>query len=88
VEEAEVELRGGLAFRGTVDAYGVHLLRQCDGRRPLREVVTELARLGGVDVDALAATVTGVVRRLISFGFLLPVDPQPTEGRKEETWRV
>jgi hypothetical protein len=87
VEEAEVELRGGLAFRGTVDAYGVHLLRQCDGRRPLREVVTELARLGGVDVDALATTVTGVVRRLISFGFLLPVDPQlgrTTKGREEE----
>lgn len=88
VEEAEVELRGGLAFRGTVDAYGFHLLRQCDGRRPLREVVTELARLGGVDVDALAATVIGVVRRLIAFGFLLPVDPKlgrTTEGREEET---
>ena len=88
MEEAEVELRGGLAFRGTVDAYGFHLLRQCDGRRPLREVVTELARLGGVDVDALAATVIGVVRRLIAFGFLLPVDPKlgrTTEGREEET---
>jgi len=50
-------------------------------------VVTELARLGGVDVDPLATTVTGVVRRLVSFGFLLPVDPQlgrTTKGREEE----
>jgi len=74
VEEAEVELRGGLAFRGTVDAYGFHLLRQCDGRRPLRDVVAELARLGDVDAGALAVTIVAVVRRLASLGFLLPVD--------------
>lgn len=74
VEQAEVELRGGLAFRGTVDAYGLYLLRRCDGRRPLREVVAELARMGGADPDELAAAVTGVVRRLVSLGFLVPAD--------------
>jgi SAM-dependent methyltransferase len=74
VEEAEVDLGGGLAFKGTIDAYGFHLLRQCDGRRPLRHVVAELARMGNVDVDVLAASIPGVVRRLLSLGFLVPAD--------------
>ena len=74
VEESEVELHGGFPFRGTIDAYGFHLLRQCDGKRPLRDLVAELARMSNVEFDALAATITGVVRRLTSLGFLLPAD--------------
>ena len=76
VEEAELELSGGLRFRGMVDPYTLHLLRRCDGQHALSDVVAEMASRGGADRDQLASAVAGVVRRLVSLGFLVP-----TEGR-------
>jgi hypothetical protein len=72
IEEAEVELTAGLAFRGKVDPYTLHVLRRCDGRRPLSDVVDELARQGGADRQRLAAAVADTARRLTALGFLAP----------------
>jgi SAM-dependent methyltransferase len=72
IDAAEIQLPGGLGFRGTVDPYTLRLLQLCDGRRLLADVVDELARLGSTDRDRLAAVITVAVRKLVALGFLIP----------------
>jgi hypothetical protein len=79
IEQAEIQLEGGLGFRGTVDPYTLHLLRSCDGRRPLAEAVDELARGSGTDHARLSAVVAEAARRLAALGFLVPSEDE--EGR-------
>jgi hypothetical protein len=71
VEQAEIRLEAGLGFRGTVDPFLLHLLRGCDGTRPLRGLVDELATKGSVDRGTLTAGVVSAVRALASLGFLV-----------------
>jgi SAM-dependent methyltransferase len=72
VQEAEIRLAGGLGFQGSVDPFLLHLLKGCDGRRPLRELVDDLARRGSsVDRATLTDGVVSAVRALVSLGFLI-----------------
>jgi SAM-dependent methyltransferase len=71
VQEAQIRLEGGLGFQGSVDPFLLHLLKGCDGRRPLRELVDELARKGRVDRATLTDGVASAVRALVSLGFLV-----------------
>jgi SAM-dependent methyltransferase len=82
VEGAELRLARGLGFRGTVDAFALQLLRRCDGRRPLGDIVAELAR--GIEQDAapLRGAVAGALRRLAGQGFVIPAigEERRTDG--------
>ncbi len=67
---AEVRRSSGLEYAGSIDAQGAALLVGCDGRRPLRDLVTGLARSVGADPTDVAPAALGIVRRLIAQGFL------------------
>jgi hypothetical protein len=67
---AELRRATGLEYAGSIDADGAALLVACDGRRPLGELVTELAASVGADPADVTPAVLGVVRRLIAQGFI------------------
>jgi SAM-dependent methyltransferase len=71
IESAHIQLSDGFRFRGAVDAYALHILQRCDGRRPLAEIVGEMAR-GGAERGRLAQVVAEAARRLVALGFLVP----------------
>ena len=73
VEESGIQLTGGLAFRGNIDSYTLHLLSRCDGTRALADVVDELAHKGSADRVRIAAVVAEAARGLAGLGFLIPV---------------
>lgn len=77
LEEAETELAGGLAFRGRLDPGALQLLRRCDGRRTLREIVAELERLAAGALEV--ASLLEVVRRLAALGFVEVVGPAASQ---------
>jgi SAM-dependent methyltransferase len=72
VEEAEIRLESGLRFSGTVDAATLQLLQRCDGRKPLRGLVDEVAKGEGVARERVEGAVAGAVRKLVGLGFLVP----------------
>jgi SAM-dependent methyltransferase len=72
VQEAELSLADGLPLRGGADAGTIRLVQLCDGRRRLREVVTEMARSAGTDAASLTEPTLAVARRLVALGFLEP----------------
>jgi SAM-dependent methyltransferase len=65
-------LTQGLAYTGAIDPVGVRLAILCDGRRPLRDVLVDVAASLGIDVAPITPACLGVVRKLIEQGFLLP----------------
>jgi hypothetical protein len=83
VASRELRLAGGLGFRGGADGHTLELLRRCDGRTSLREIVEEIAAAGAVAPDVLAAGVKGAVRRLVAMGFMVPVADR-VERRKTD----
>ncbi len=70
--ESELRLQRGLAFSGRVDPLAVRLIGQCDGRRPLRDLIAELAAAIQEDPARIAPPCLQVMRQLIERGFLLP----------------
>ena len=71
-EEVSTEVRrsSGLEYAGSIDAQGAQLLVDCDGRRPLGDLVVELASSVGADPAEVAPGALAIVRRLIAQGFL------------------
>jgi methylase of polypeptide subunit release factors len=80
LEDARVRLGAGLRLEGRIDPHAFHLLRACDGRRPLGVAVEDLGR--GRTVDR--ASVVEVARRLVALGFLVPAS-SPGEGPQRRT---
>ncbi|HXJ67086.1 MAG TPA: class I SAM-dependent methyltransferase, partial [Actinomycetota bacterium] len=72
-EETLLKITGGLGFTGRTDPAVLQLLGSCDGTRTLGDLVRETAGVLEVEVDALAPEVAGVVRQMLSLGFLEPV---------------
>lgn len=87
-DRAELTLDGGLGFRGRADPMTLELLRQCDGRQPLRGVMAAIGQRTGHDPQRIAAAVLGAVRQLAGLGFLLPVvgahEGREVDGRSVE----
>ena len=73
LEAAELRLDGGFGFRGAADGSTLELLRRCDGKRRVGQVLHELAELAKTEEDALVKAALPAVRRLVAMGFLLPV---------------
>ncbi|MFP5219866.1 MAG: hypothetical protein ACLGIG_09030, partial [Actinomycetes bacterium] len=61
----------GLRWSGGVDLYGAALLSDCDGTRPLGELVGVLAAATGLGPGEVAEQVVPVVHRLVEQGFLV-----------------
>jgi len=61
----------GLRWSGGVDLYGAALLADCDGSRPLGDLVGVLAAATGLGPGEAAEQVLPVVRRLVERGFLV-----------------
>jgi SAM-dependent methyltransferase len=72
VQEASISLADGLPLRGGADGGTIRLIQLCDGRRRLREVVSEMMRPGELDREALTERTLAVARRLVELGFLVP----------------
>lgn len=73
IEESEIRLQGGFAFRGRVDAATLQLLQRCDGKTPLRVLVDEMQRgTGDAAAGRVKGPLAGAVRRMVSMGFLVP----------------
>ena len=72
IEKTALVLEEGLRSTVNIDAHTARLLAFCDGKRPLREFVAELAADLGMTPERTAAEALPVARRLIELGFLLP----------------
>lgn len=68
----QLKLTRGLAYVGNIDPYVANMIICCDGQRPLRDLLSEMARSMGHDPENIAPTFYKVVRGLIERGFLLP----------------
>ncbi len=69
---ASIRLEKGLAYQGTVDPFMANLILGCDGRRPLGDLLNDLAASLGMEPEKIRPTFCGLVRRLVGQGFLLP----------------
>ena len=73
VESAVLCLEADLRSRVAVDAFASLVVAACDGSRPVRVVVEEVAERVGVDRESAIARSGPAVRRLFELGFLNPV---------------
>jgi Methyltransferase small domain len=72
-ESIQLTLTRGLAYTADIDHYVANLVIGCNGDRPLRELLAEMAdAMGGVDPAAIAGALAQVVRGLLTRGFLMP----------------
>lgn len=74
-EEMGLTMQNGLAYRGTIDPPTAHLLSRLDGRRPLGEILAEVAGSKAITGAALASYTSGAVRALrvlLELGFVVP----------------
>jgi SAM-dependent methyltransferase len=72
LEVAELHLSRGLSYRGEIDPFMERLLIGCDGSRPLEDLAGEMAVSLGEERERVITAVCGMVRHLVSRGFLLP----------------
>jgi hypothetical protein len=82
--DARLEVRRGLAYSGSIDAYLLRWLSRCDGGHCLGNLLRGLAEDVQEDMEKIVPACVEVARRLVERGFLLPViDPQ--EGSSAES---
>jgi hypothetical protein len=72
-EEARIHLIKGFTYTGNVDPYVSRLIIGCNGERPLKELLSEMASSLGVNPVTITPHLCEMVRRLIEQGFLLPL---------------
>ena len=72
IESLEVRLARGLFQKGKIDPYVERLLMQCDGTRPLRDLVGDMASQMGVEAEDIESAVIALVRDFVGRRFLLP----------------
>jgi hypothetical protein len=74
VVSSQLRLASGLAYAGNIDSYVASLILRCNGQRPLRELLADLAPSVGSDVEGIAPECLEVTRRLVDCGFLWPAE--------------
>jgi Methyltransferase small domain len=72
VVSSQLRLASGLAYTGDIDPYVAGLVLRCNGQRPLRDLLAEMATSLGGDLEGLAPACLEVTRQLVRHGFLLP----------------
>lgn len=71
-EASEVHLSRGLYQKGSIDTYVERLLIQCDGTRPLKSMIDDMAMSLGVEIGRIEPGICALVRDFVGRGFLLP----------------
>jgi hypothetical protein len=66
----------GLARSAPTDAFGAFVVGGCEGRRPLRDVLSEAAAAFGHSPAEIAEGAVEAVRGLVEAGFLVPIEPE------------
>jgi SAM-dependent methyltransferase len=74
VTESVLSRDKGISARGAADPYVATLVARCTGRRPLGELVAELAASLGRSPAEVAGPLLGIVRQLLLQGLLVPAD--------------
>jgi methylase of polypeptide subunit release factors len=69
-ESLRLKLTAGIPFAGAVDPPVVSLLTACDGGRPLRNVVADLAATMELDTEIVAHTALALVKQFLRSGVL------------------
>src|SRR5262249_45135259 len=64
----------GLRREGSLDAVGAAVVGRCDGRRPLGELLDDVAAEHGLPPEDLRVGALGAVRTLVEEGFLRPAE--------------
>jgi methylase of polypeptide subunit release factors len=72
IEQTSVRLARGIGYEGMVDPHGAMLLGRCTGDHPLGELLADMSRDLGVELDTLVPGALQVTRSLVEQGFLLP----------------
>jgi hypothetical protein len=62
----------GLRYAGNLDIHIARLIGQCNGRKPLRQLIDELAGSLGVESDKILDSALAAISNLIERGFVLP----------------
>ena len=75
--ESVLSREAGIPARGAADPYVATLVARCTGRRPLAELVAELAASMGRSPAEVAPPLLGVVRQLVLQGILVPAESAP-----------
>lgn len=71
-EKVIIRMTKGIHYAGNVDIHLLELLGQCNGKRPLQELIIQLAKRLGITGEQIAASVLQIMRGLIERGFVLP----------------
>lgn len=69
---AKLRLGRGLAYEGEIEPAVAELVARCDGTRPLRDVLNEIAGSAVPTSDSVLADALAAVRTLVARGFLVP----------------
>ena len=72
--ESRIQLTRGLAYSGNIDPYVAEFLIKCDGKRPIKDLLTEMAGAMNVSYETIEPGLIELVRRLVEKGFLIPCD--------------
>ena len=71
-EACQLRFHHEMEYVANVDRYVSNLVAQCNGERPLRRLIEEMAGQTGLAADRLTPAILALVRGLIERGFLLP----------------
>jgi SAM-dependent methyltransferase len=74
VVESHLERQSGLSYSGNVDPYVAGLMAQCNGERPLKDLLEAMAASLRKQPGEIAPALLEIIRRLVERGFLAPAD--------------
>ncbi len=69
---SSISLTKGFTYKGNSDPVIANLIIKCDGKKPLKELIPEMAASLGADPGQITPTLCQLIRKLIEQGFLLP----------------
>jgi hypothetical protein len=69
---ALISLARGFVYKGSTDPLMVNLIIKCNGQRPLKELLPDIARSLGAPLEQMTPAVCRLTRKLVEQGFLLP----------------
>jgi methylase of polypeptide subunit release factors len=72
VASASIRLVRGLTYSSPVDLRLAGLVARCDGQRPVRDLLVELAATTNSDLEKITPNCLSLLRQLVERGFLLP----------------
>ncbi len=72
IEHLVLGMTRGICYTGNVDGRMIGLLGRCNGKRPMGELIEELAAALEVDSERIMASVLGIIRQLGERGVIIP----------------